>query len=174
MRFSLLLSALGAAAVEIPAQNAGEGLYRRSESASLQPAAANTQAPAQDGYFASAPEVQTSAAKVEPETTAAPAPQVTSAAPVEQDDTSVEGADTGTPYIEDGTMVVWDAKCGCPVPVTTTVVVPPPPVITDSYPANDPTTVDPPPETTTEPLPPPPVITDSYTRGASCASNNNE
>ncbi|KAH7189344.1 uncharacterized protein B0J16DRAFT_303096, partial [Fusarium flagelliforme] len=175
MRFSLLLSVLGAAAVEIPAQKGDNGLYRRSESATIQPvAAANTEAPVQDGYAVNSPVVQTYGADTEPETSLAQAPQVTQSVSNEEDDkkddkkqedTSVAVPESNDAATETSPKMIYNIECSCHQPA-------PQPTITGGY------SVDPPVQVTTSqptvvPYPPPaPVTTTSTTEDAPPSSTS--
>jgi hypothetical protein len=191
MRFSLLLSVLGAAAVKIPAQKGDNGLYRRSGSATIQPtAAANTEAPVQDGYAVNSPVVQTYGADTEPKTSLAQAPQVTQSVSNEegdkkddkkQEDTSVAVPESNDAATETSPRMTYNIQCSChqpapqptvtggyPVdpPVQVTTSQPPVVSVTGGYPVDPPSSTTPIPEpepTTTEssvPYPPP-----SYTYG---------
>lgn len=191
MRFSLLLSVLGAAAIEIPAQKGDDGLYRRSESATIQPAAAaNTAAPVQDGYVVNSPVVQTYGADADPETSLAQAPQVTQSVSNEEDqkkdekeqeDTSVAVPESNDAATETSPKMVYNIQCSChqpapqptitggyPVdpPVQVTTSQPPAVSITGGYPVDPPSSTTPTPEpvpTTTESIVPYPPP--SYTYG---------
>jgi hypothetical protein len=169
MRFSLLLNVLGVAAVEIPARNRENGLHRRSEAATIQPAAtANNEVPVQGGYIVNSPEAQTYGADSEPETSLVQVPQVTQSVSIEEDDekdeqqqeeisVAVSGQDDVA--TETSPRMVYNLACSCNQPAPT-------PTITGGYP------VDPPPAQTTTsqpsvvpypPYSPPAPITTSTT-----------